>query len=257
MLFRHIRVLICLLIFSVFLGACQPALTPAARPTPLILHAQVTPSLRNLSEDFHACANQEEIGLVVLETTTADLDLSSADITLRRGEPNPLEGYTAVIGYEELAAVIHPDNAVEQLTLNEVIGLYEGMIDNWAEVSAASAGVELPEDEVQPWVYPPGEDVQQVLAGNFVEETGIEGEAYRSPAHLAPDPQAARDAVSQNLGAIAFLPRSWIDSSVKAVEIEGLDHAQMRQPILAISSSEPAGAARSWLLCLQSRLSGE
>lgn len=252
MSFRHNSALTCLLIFSVFLAACQPALTPAARPTPLILQVQVTASLRNLSEDFHACANQVGIGMVVLETITADLDPTESDITLRRGEPNPLEGYAAVIGDETLTAVVHPDNPIEQLSLDEIKRLYTGTIDNWIEVSPSRASAELPEVEVQAWVYPPGEDVQQVLVGMIIEETGVEGEAYRSPAYLAPDPQAVREAVSQNLGAIGFLPQSWIDSSVKTVEIEGLDPDQMRQPILAISSSEPVGAARNWLLCVQS-----
>jgi hypothetical protein len=58
--------------------------------------------------------------------------------------------------------------------------------------------------------------------------------------------------VAADPNAIGFLPAHWLDSSVRAVTIDGLSSAA--QPILALTTSTPKGTTRSWLLCLQSTI---
>jgi hypothetical protein len=78
-------------------------------------------------------------------------------------------------------------------------------------------------------------------------------------AMLAPDPGAMLETISENIGTIGYLPGSFlatvdpsIVSKVKIIQLEPILEAQLRQPVIAITQSEPTGLLRSLLVCLES-----
>jgi len=56
--------------------------------------------------------------------------------------------------------------------------------------------------------------------------------------------------VAADPAALGFVPAQLLDDSLKALQIEGLD-AALEQPILALAASEPQGALRQFLGCVQ------
>ena len=235
------------LLTAYLLAACQPSLTPVALPTPTVLEVQVTPALTHLGQSFNDCANElENSGLVVLETPAALLDLNRSALALRwgpgySGADQP--GYAAVIGQEELAVIVHPDNPLNSISRADLQALYSGALRSWPQTDPAI--------EVQPWVYPDGDDVLAVFQSALLDGSAPSPRAV----YNAPDPAAVLEAVAENPGAVGFLPARRVNSSVKALVLEGIDPAQLRQPILAWSNVEPKGPEKAWLICLQERLS--
>ncbi len=227
------------LVLTALLAGCQPGLTRVTLPTPRALIVQVTPALTILDDEFQRCAaGLDNTGLVLLERPTAALDLAQSAITLRWGDQggwNPGQpSYAAVIGREELVVVTHPTNPLESISLANLRDIYTGVGE---------------ETEIQAWGYVSGEDVQTV----FQAALGVEPSARVM--HLAPDPAAMRDAISITPGALGFLPRRWVNDSVKPLAVEGLDAALLNQPVLAWSKLEPSGQEKAWLICLQGEAS--
>jgi hypothetical protein len=60
-----------------------------------------------------------------------------------------------------------------------------------------------------------------------------------------------RQAVAADPSAIGYLPRRWVDSSLRPLSIDGISETSLRQPILAVTQTTPQGAQKEWLLCLQ------
>lgn len=67
----------------------------------------------------------------------ADIGMSS-----RKLKPGELDGVnTTTIAWDGVAFVIHRDNPVEQLSREELIGIYTGQIGNWQQVGGADAPI--------------------------------------------------------------------------------------------------------------------
>ncbi len=239
---KKIRVLFLLLLLPG--AAYQPGLVAAPRPTPSILTVQSTPALQSLAKDYQGCVEEQaNAGLVLLDTPAASIDLKQASLALRWGASSAFKGYAAVIGNEELDLIVHPSNLLNSISLAEIKAIYSGSQPVWPGGDPAV--------EIQPWVYLTGDDAQSIF-----EAAVLAGQPPSTRVvSLAPDPAAMREAVAASPAAVGFLPRRWVDSSVKVIPVTDLDPARLRQPILALSRSEPQGLDKSWLLCLQEKLS--
>jgi len=68
---------------------------------------------------------------------------------------------------------------------------------------------------------------------------------------LVPDASAMRESISGNANVIGFLPVNSLNSSVREITLNGSDPSTLQIPILAITSAQPQGKIKEWLLCLQ------
>ncbi|MGQ9834195.1 MAG: substrate-binding domain-containing protein [Candidatus Villigracilaceae bacterium] len=227
---------VCLLALTC-LTACNPA-TPTV--TPQVISVHYTFSTRPKLADLYDCA----AGLpgTVLQTEERNgsfLDPLSADLILRLGAPPRLDTPAYALGADELVFIIHPSNPIVSLTSEQVTGLFSGRIRNWSQVGGADAPVEI-------WGYPEGEDIQQVLQADFLDNAPL------TPlARLASGPEEMSASVASHPAAIGFLPGGLLSGSVRPVTLEGRTNPLL--PTLAIVREEPQGKLRALLACLQEK----
>lgn len=238
-----------LLVF-VLMSACgAPTATPTPTRTLSLVHVQITPVLRPWVTDLYSCANQiPDTSLVLSEIAPTAMDFGKTDFSLRMGAPDPLPGFSAPIGEEEIVVVVNPANQIDQLTLDQLRGIYTGRITNWGEVvqDAPMAGEKNSSQAVQVWSALPGDD----LGSSFTAL--LEGQSLLHRINQAPTPQAMLQAVAEYQGAIGFVTRRWLDSTVWNVRV--VDGGNLlQQPVLALSATEPQGPARALVACLQKK----
>jgi phosphate transport system substrate-binding protein len=210
------------LLFSFLMPSCSPA-TPQV--TPRLVNVYVTSAAYPRVADLYACAPSSlVVGLS---------DANSAEITMRLGEPSPLMMPAFKIGTEDILVVNHPEVGVGPLTLEQVQSLFSGQISNWKDVG----GNDLP---VQVWSFSRDEDVQQVF-----DQAVMNGQPVTTLARLAVSSQAMSDSVGTMPGSIGFLPRRWKAGNTR----EALKVATV--PVLIIAPTEPQGAVKDLIGCLQ------
>ena len=93
---------------------------------------------------------------------------------------------------------------------------------------------------MQVWVYPSGEDLQEVF-DQFV----MEGRTVTPAARLAVNPQQMSDTLVNEPNTVGILPRHWKAGDSREV----LSVATV--PVLAITRIEPQGAVQQLIACLQ------
>lgn len=227
------------LLSAALAGGCRPALEPSPLPTPAALEVQITPALQAMGDRFRNCALElPNTGLVLLKTPADSIDLERTEIALRWGAGSAAFEYAAVIGEESLVIVTHPENPLQEISLDDLRAMYTGGLREWPEPAGSG--------EIEPWAYPAGDDVQEVFEKVVLGEPLAAGATW-----LAPDPGAMREAVSGSRAAVGFLPQSWLDESVKPLAVTGIAAERLRQPLLALSKLEPTGPEKAWLICLQ------
>ncbi|MEN4041801.1 MAG: hypothetical protein ROW39_05610 [Anaerolineaceae bacterium] len=234
-------------ILILLLAACQAVTVSPAVPTPVTWQVRHTATVSWLGADFNQCMlAQPHARLIIFETPAVALEPAVGSFAFRWGAPPDFQGFAAIIGWDELTMIVHPDNPVESLTLANIIDIYSGAATNWEKIDPSSVPMT---GRIHPWVYPDGNDVMDIFisltAGPLQQDAVL---------YLAPDPQAMIDAVANDVAAIGFIPGRWLDARVRAISISDVDAEALRQPILSLDTAEPVGEQRAWLLCLQHRL---
>jgi hypothetical protein len=151
-------------------------------------------------------------------------DPSTADISLRVGEPAYLSSPAYQMAEEEILIVTNRQSPVQNLTLPEAQALFMGFGD----------------PSVQMWVYDPAEDVFGVL-DQFV----MNGRTVSSAAYMALTPQQMSDVLNSESNAVGILPRHWKAGDVREV------YSVATVPVLAITQNEPDGSVNQIIGCLQ------
>jgi hypothetical protein len=218
------RVFVVLAILGMLLAAC-------GSPTPESVSTQIVSAYSSVETqpwlaDLYACAQDQGI---IMRLSDAEAE---AEIRLRVGEPEFLDLPAYQIGTVQVVAVVNPQNKVS-LGREQVAGLFDGRVRNWQEVG----GVDAP---VQVWVMPGGDDLQQVFDKNL-----LGGGPVSSLARQASGPDEIVRAVAADVNAIGLLPGYRVTSSVRSIDLE------LNAPVLAITQTEPQGAVRALIACLQ------
>lgn len=203
-----------LLLLSSFLFSCSPSTPPA---TPQLVTVYSTSAAQPWLPSLYECAGTSAA------ISRVD-DRTSADISLRVGEPEFLTSPAFQIDTEEILIVTHRQSPVQNLTLEEARALFAGQ----------------GEPSVQVWVYASGEDVQEVF-----DKLVMEGRNVTSSTRIAVTPQQMSDTLVNESNTVGILPRHWKVGDTR--EVFGVATV----PVLAITNSEPQGVIQELIACLQ------
>lgn len=144
-------------------------------------------------------------GISAVSNETTDIGLSSRDLKAEE------TGLTAtVFALDGIAMVVHPENPVEDLTLEQIAGLADGTITNWSEVGGPDAEVVFIGREAGSGTR----DGFESIAG--VEDMCVYQQELNSTG-------AVIAAVSANPQAIGYASLASVNDTVKAVKVEGVE----------------------------------
>ncbi len=224
-----------------------------------VTNVEYTASLDWMVPVMTSCANLTPGTSIVTHLVSGSQDQPSADaILLHWGEPSDLTQYSAQLTENHLVMVVNRENPLKSLTPGLVQQISEAKLTSWNAVlqqcpdcfetqTLTDLGSQAPALNF----YLAGEEIQDLFDQRVM--TGVPVAA--ASASLIPSALSMREAVSGNAAAIGFLPSGAVDDSVKPITLTGVEDSQLTLPILAISTSEPQGSARNWLVCLQQSMS--
>jgi hypothetical protein len=198
-----------------FLTACTPSALP--QTTAQIITVYSTLAAQPWLPPLYACAGSSTV------ISRVD-DSSLADIILRVGEPDILVLPAYQIDTEDILIVTHRQSPVQNLTFEDARALFAGQGD----------------PSVQVWVYASEEDVQQVF-----DQAVMEGRNVTPSARVAASPQHMSDVLVNESNTVGILPRHWKVGDTREIFVV------LTVPVLALTQSEPRGAIRELIACLQ------
>ena len=145
-------------------------------------------------------------GITAVQEGTCDIGLSSRAL---KDEEKAAGLKETVLAYDGIAIIVHPDNPVSDLSLEQIAKLYTGEITNWKDVGGNDAQVVLI-----------GREAASGTRDGFESITGTKEKCqYRQELTSTGD---VITAVSQNPDAIGYASLASIKDSVKALNVDGV-----------------------------------
>lgn len=231
--------------FILLLTACSSEILYATPlPTPEIWHIFYSSALRPLLPDMNTCTmRQSHIGITVTEYSVFQGSMDNIDILLHWGPNDRIQGEALIIGMDELTVITHPGNPMEQISTEQLLGIYKGEFQFWEQL--ITDGNEF-SGEIRAWTYP-HEDTIRVIFESALSDPDINNPF----GYLAPHPEAMLQALGNDPLAVGFLPRIWLDTSVRELQVNGFQPGAVSVPILAFTNGEFQEKQLSWLKCLE------
>lgn len=171
---------------------------------------------------------------------TSDIGMSSRDLKDEEKATGLVETEIAIDG---IAVITNKNNEVKDLTLEQVKGIYTGKITNWKEVGGKDA----------PIVVVSREDGSGTRDG-FESAVGFKSEELIADATIADGSGNIKTTVEGNENAIGYISFGYVDDSVNAVSVDGVeisvetvksnDYA-IKRPFIVVTKEDASAEAKS------------
>lgn len=150
------------------------------------------------------------VGISALVEGTTDIGMSSRK--MKMGEKIKLNDAgkavkEAIVAYDALAVVVNPANKINQLTREQIEGIFTGKTKNWKEVGG---------DDMQIVVYS-----RESSSGtyDFFKEHVMSNKNYASSVLSMPATGSIIQSISQTKGAIGYVGFAYVEKEVKALKV--------------------------------------
>lgn len=266
------RIVVTMIILGLLLSACGPAPTSAptappqatkvpGNPTAATLSGTISvagsttvqPLAEELAEAFRA-ANPDvkidvqgggsSVGVKSAGQGTVDIGTASREIKESELKEFPdLKIYT--IALDGIAIVVHPGVVIGNLTVEQVRDIFSGKITNWKEVGGPDKAIVVVSREE-------GSGTR----GAFEELVMGKDAVIVATAILQNSNGAVRTTVSTTPDSIGYISFGYLDSSVKALKIGGVEATManvlnksypISRPLNMLTKGEPQGVVKAWL----------
>ena len=146
-------------------------------------------------------------GIAALINGTTDIAMASRKIKSSESEQingTPVE-YT--VAKDGLAVIVHPDNPVDSLTMEQIKDIFTGKVTNWQDVGG---------DDVQILIYT--RDTSSGTYG-FFKEFVLEDEGYTEAGRRTASNAAMANTIAQEKYSVGYVGLPFLTNNVKAVAV--------------------------------------
>jgi phosphate transport system substrate-binding protein len=181
------------------------------------------------------------------DITNSSRDLKPEEIKLAKSRGvNPVAHRVAI---DAIVPIVHPSNPVKDLTIEQLSLIYQGKITNWKEVGGTNKKIVVISRDTSSGTYETWE--QRVLHKAKVTPR----------AQLQASNGAIVQAISKNRYAIGYIGIGYLNKSVKAVKVNGIQASAetaisgkypIARPLFMFTNGRPQGPAAGFIKFLLS-----
>jgi phosphate transport system substrate-binding protein len=267
---RRIRNTLATALLAGLLGACAPEGTPesgGAAVAPAHLSIKGSDTMVHLvtawAEAYMAAHPEAQIsvtgggsgtGIAAMINGTTDVCMASRKVKPREVElarERGVEFHEVVVARDGIAVVVHPENPVEELTLDQLRQIFNGTLRDWKQVGGPKRPLQVLSRESNSGTYV------------FFNEHVLRKDDYAREARLMPSNAAIVQAVSQDRGSIGYVGLGYAEGApVRIVRVKA-DAASpavapslttvrdgsypIARPLHLYANGEPKGLARDFI----------
>lgn len=216
-------------ILVMFLAACAGNETAATPPPSTYIQNKGSDTIVNLAlawaEEYQALHPEVRIsvtgggsgtGITALISGTVDIANASRrikDEEIKAALANGIQPVEHIIARDAIAIIVHPNNPVQQLTIEQLSQIYQGQINNWRELGGEDRPIVRLSRETNSGthVY----FLEEVIRQGNAKNTAI----FSADTLLLPSSEGIIAEVSDNPNAVGYDGLGYVTDHVKVVAI--------------------------------------
>jgi phosphate transport system substrate-binding protein len=193
------------------------------------------------------------VGIASLLDKTCDIADSSRaikDSELDKATTNRVDPQAHVVAMDGIAVIVNPVNSLSALTKKQLKDIYTGNISNWKELGGNDEKVVVVS--------------RDSASGTFeaFATLALGGAKVRPDALLQASNQAVASVVSRTPGAIGYVGLGYINSEVKALQLDGVTPTKetvltekyaLSRPLYMYTNGAPTGTTRDFIEFIMSK----
>lgn len=155
-------------------------------------------------------------GISSLINGTADIANASRQIKdeeIEQARENGVNPVEHVVAYDGIAAIVHPSNPIESLTIEQLSDIYAGEITNWSEVGGEDGEIIVVSRDSASGTYESWKEMVIQMGGE------AEDRDYTPAALKQGSNEAVRSTVAETEGTIGYIGLGYLDDNVKALAV--------------------------------------
>ena len=197
--------------------------------------------------DVRVSGGGSSVGIQSVGEGIADIGMASRELKDEEKSRYP-NLKPIVIAKDGIAIIVHPDNPITSLTLEQIRGIYNGTYTNWKEVGG-------PDKEIVVINRDSASGTREFFWKHVMHKDDFVATALEKNSN-----GAVKQTVSQTPNAIGYVGLGYVDNSVKAVKIkkDGMEIEPTVENILngkypisrslyMITNGEPKGIAKDFI----------
>jgi phosphate transport system substrate-binding protein len=170
---------------------------------------------------------------------TCDIGASSRNL-----KPSERGLKVILIALDGIAVILHKDNPINDLTIEQVRGIFSGRINNWQEI-----------DGIDKAIIPVTREEGSGTRASF-EDMIMGGEAISDACLVQDSNGAVREIIATTLQGVGYISVGLVDDREKAVAINSIkptlanlitEKYQFSRPFLLLLREEPSGACGKFI----------
>jgi phosphate transport system substrate-binding protein len=198
---------------------------------------------QNSDVDITVTGGGSSVGVKSAADGTADIGMASREVKQSEMDDNPTLVVTP-IAKDGIAIIVHKDNPITGLTMEEVQKIYKGEITNWNEVGGPDLEIVLV-----------GRDSASGTRATFEELVDVEDECDESMQEKASN-GAIKETVKGNENAIGYVGLGYVDSEIKGVPVDSVSPSiatvqdgsyPISRNLNLITDGQPSGLAKEFI----------
>ena len=190
------------------------------------------------------------VGITSANDGTVDIGAASRELTA--SDP-PLVKW--ILARDGIAVIVHPSNPLTGLTKAQVRDIFSGKITNWKDIGGADKKIDAVSREEGSGTRTAFQDLVMGKDANGKDVNIVNSAIFQS------SNGALKQVVLGDAGSIGYLSLGYLDSSVKALSIDGVVPTEANskngtypivRPLYFLTKSQPTGLVKAFIDFCQS-----
>lgn len=165
------------------------------------------------TDNIEVQGNGSSAGIKAAIDGTADIGMASRELSEEEKASGLVE---TVIAYDGIAVIVNPSNGVSNLTKAQVKDIFEGTITNWSEVGGVDKDIIVVTREAGSGTRGAFEEILKLLDEN-------KASTITNTALVSEGTGAVMATVASKEASIGFVSLGYIDDTVKALSVDGVE----------------------------------
>ncbi len=218
-IFKTIIVLIAAMAISFMFSGCSK---DASSKVTVKGSTTVLPITQKAAEDFY---NKHKIGVSIsgsgsgngikaLLDKSTDIAMASREMKgkeLEAAKEKGIKTKEITVALDMIVPVVHPDNPVKNLSMDQLKAIYDGSISNWKKLGGKDENIVVISRDTSSGTY-------EVWSKLVLKKADV-----RNDALLQASNGAVASAVTKNPRAIGYVGYGYLDDSLRAVNVNGVE----------------------------------